>query len=212
MQFKILLTYFICLFLSSCFSAKQKEFRKNGYKHGIFAEITTQKGVITAKLEFEKSPLAVANFIGLAQGIIPNIIKKAGEPFYDGLKFHRVLQGYMIIGGCPNGDGTGNPGYYFFDEFNEFLKHDKPGVLSMQNIGANTNGSIFNITLKSTPVLDNKNVIFGYVINGMDVVNSIQQGDIISKVEIIKIGRKAKAFNPLKIFKKNGFDNMIQLK
>ena len=202
----------VCLFLCSCFSAKQKQIRKLGFGNGVFAVFTTEKGTFVAKLEYKKSSLAVANFVGLAQGIIPNSVKKTGEPFYDGLKFHRVLKGYMIIGGCPKGDGTGNAGYFFFDEFDESLKHDKPGILSMENTGPNTNGTIFNITLKATPVLDNKNVIIGEVISGMDIVNAIQQGDLIKKIEIIKIGRKAKEFNPIKIFEKNGFNNMIKLK
>lgn len=211
MQFRNLYFIIICVSLCSCYTSKQKQIVKLGYTKGIFALIVTEKGNISAKLEYKKSSLATANFIGLAQGITSNSVKKTGEPFYDGLKFHRVLKGYMLIGGCPNGDGTGNPGYYFTDNFNEKLKHDKPGVLSMENIGSNSFGSIFNITLKPTLVLDNKCLIFGEVIGGMDVVNSIQQGDKILKIEIIKIGRKAKSFNPVKVFEKNGFNNMIKL-
>lgn len=198
------------IMLCSCYTPKQKQISKLGYKKGIFAEIITEKGVITAKLEYIKSPLAVANFIGLAQGLIPNTAKKNGIPFYDSLKFQRVLKGYMLIGGCPKGDGRGNPGYYFFDDFDKSLKHDKPGILSFENSGQNNFGCIFNITLKATPVLDNKNLIFGQVISGMDIVNAIQQGELIKKIEIIKIGKKAKEFDPIKVFEKNGFSNMIK--
>lgn len=212
MQFKKLFPLVFGILLCSCYTAKQQQIRKSGFKKGIFAKIVTPKGIILARLEYEKSPLAVASFVGLAQGIIPNTAKKAGVPFYDSLKFHRVLKGYMLIGGCPKGDGTGNAGYYFFDEFNSELKHDKPGILSMDNNGENLNSCIFNISLKASSALDNKYVIFGEIISGMEVANSIQQGDLISKIEIIKIGRKAEAFDPIKVFEKNGFNNMIKLK
>ena len=198
------------LLLCSCYTSKQKQIIKLGYKKGIFAQIITEKGTITAKLEYLKSPLAVANFIGLAKGLIPNTVKKTGMPFYDSLKFQRVLKGYMLIGGCPKGDGSGNPGYYFYDDFNKNLKHDKPGILSFENSGKNNFGCVFNITLKATPVLDNKNLIFGEVVSGIDVLNLIQQGELIKKIEIIKIGKKANKFNPLKVFEKNGFSNMIK--
>lgn len=184
--------------------------RKAGGKKGIFAKITTEKGVILAKLEYEKAPLTVANFIGLTQGLIPNEIKKPGVPYYDGLKFYKVYKAYMLMTGCPKNDGNGYPGYLFADEFHKDLKHDAPGILSMVSNGPNSNGSQFVITLKASPVLDNKNPVFGKVISGMDIVNSVQQGETLLKIEIVRIGKKARAFDPLKVFAQNGFDKMLK--
>ncbi len=206
---KALFILFTLLFVS-CLSPNQKLVKNSGGKKGIFAIITTENGSVIAKLEYEKASLTVANFIGLAQGIIPNDVKKSGEPFYDGLKFYKVFKGYMVITGCPKNDGTGHPGYWFMDEFHPDLKHDSPGVLSMQNSGENKNGCQFIITQRASIVLDNKNPVFGKVVSGMDVVKEIQQGEIIKKIEIVKIGRKAMAFDPLKVFAKNGFDKMIK--
>jgi len=202
--------FLIILTLTACLTPSQKSIKSIGVKKGIFAKITTEKGIIIAKLEFEKAPLTVANFIGLAQGLIPNTFKKSGEPFYDGLKFHRVIKGYMVIGGCPKGDGSGNPGYFFNAEFHKDLKHDKQGILTMENAGALASGSQFIITMRPTPVLDNKNSIFGIVISGLETVNAIQQGETILKIEIIKLGKKAKAFNPIEVFEKNGFSKMLR--
>jgi peptidyl-prolyl cis-trans isomerase A (cyclophilin A) len=200
------------MLLVACLSPNQKIVKKSGSKKGIFAIITTEKGVMLAKLEYEKAPLTVANFIGLAQGIIPNSIKKVGEPFYDGLKFYKVFKGFMLIAGCPKNDGTGHPGYWFMDEFHPDLKHDSPGVLSMQcSNGPNTNGSQFAITMRASITLDNKNTVFGKVISGIDLLKEIQQGEKIVKIEIVKIGRKANAFDPIKVFDKNGFKNMKKI-
>ena len=158
-----------------------------------------------ARLEYDKVPLTVASFAGLAQGIITNQVKKPGEPFFDGLKFYKVFKGYMLMSGCPKNDGSGHPGYLFKGELHKDLKHDAAGVLSMVNNGDSTYGSQFVITLKASPVLDAKYCAFGKIISGMDVANAIQQGESILKIEIIKMGRKAKAFDPFEVFKKNGF-------
>jgi len=195
----------LLLILNSCLTPVQKEFRGYGYKQGLFAKFTTEKGIFIAKLEFEKTPLTVANFVGLAEGSIHNEAKKDGEPYYNGLKFHRVYQGEMLLGGCPIGDGTGHPGYFFQDEFNATLRHDKPGILSMQNWGAVTNGSQFILSLKANPELDDKHTVFGEVIFGMDALKQTQQGDKIITIDIIRIGKKAINFNPVKIFEENGF-------
>ena len=208
-KIKILSTILTLIFIS-CLSPSQKLIKKAGGKKGIFAKITTEKGVIIAKLEFEKVPLTVANFIGLAQGIIPNDVKKNGEPFYDGLKFYKVFKGYMLMTGCPKNDGSGHPGYFFKDEFHKDLKHNAPGILSMVSNGPNSNGSQFIITNRASIVLDNSYPVFGKVISGMEVVNAVQQGDTILKIEIIKIGRKANDFDPIKVFEKNGFSNMLK--
>ena len=169
-------------------------------KEGLFAQIKTSKGVIEIQLEFEKTPGTVGNFVGLSVGKIKNSNKELGKPYYDGLKFHRVINDFMIQGGCPIGTGTGDPGYKFDDEFNADLKHDKPGILSMANSGPATNGSQFFITHIETPWLDNKHTVFGHVIDGLDVVNSIVQDDEIINIKINAVGEKAQSFDPVKAF------------
>jgi len=168
--------------------------------NGLFATISTSKGEIKIELEFEKTPGTVGNFVGLSLGSISNSIKPLGEAYYNGLKFHRVINDFMIQAGCPLGTGTGDPGYKFDDEFHNDLKHDRPGVISMANAGPSTNGSQFFITHVETPWLDNKHTVFGNVINGMDVVNSISQNDEIISIKINAVGDKAKAFDAAKAF------------
>jgi peptidyl-prolyl cis-trans isomerase A (cyclophilin A) len=188
--------------MAALFNA-QACFTNNKYKHlgdGMFAKLTTTKGEILLKLEFEKTPLTVANFVGLAEGAIENTAKDAGVPFYDGLKFHRVIADFMVQGGCPLGTGTGDPGYKFADEFVADLKHDGPGVLSMANSGPGTNGSQFFITHKETPWLDGKHTVFGKVLEGQEVVDAIAQNDILEKIEIIRNGSAAKKFDGAKMF------------
>jgi len=167
---------------------------------GIYANIKTNKGEIVLKLEFEKTPLTTANFIALAEGNMKNKKKELGTPYYDGIKFHRVIADFMIQGGCPEGNGMGDPGYKFSDEFHPDLKHDKGGILSMANSGPNTNGSQFFITHKETPWLDGKHSVFGNVVEGMDVVNSIEQNDLMESVTISRKGSKAKSFDAVKVF------------
>ena len=168
--------------------------------NGLFATLSTSKGEIKIELEFEKTPGTVGNFVGLSLGLINNSIKPLGEAYYNGLKFHRVINDFMIQAGCPFGTGTGDPGYKFDDEFHSELKHDRPGVISMANSGPSTNGSQFFITHVETPWLDNKHTVFGNVIDGMDVVNSISQNDEIISVKINAVGDKAKAFDAAKAF------------
>ena len=169
--------------------------------NGIYAKFNTTKGTILVNLEFEKTPGTVGNFVALAEGNLENDIKSQGTPYYDGLKFHRVIPDFMIQGGCPQGTGTGNPGYKFDDEFHSDLKHDAPGKLAMANSGPATNGSQFYITHVPTPWLDGKHTVFGSVIEGQEIVDAIAQGDEITSLEIIKVGAVAEAFQAVETFR-----------
>ena len=168
---------------------------------GLYARITTNRGSILINLYYKEAPLTVCNFVGLAEGKIKNTAKPAGQPYYDGIKFHRVIskvngdaQDFMIQTGDPLGNGTGGPGYSFADEFVSSLKHTGPGVLSMANSGPATNGSQFFITIVATPWLDGKHTVFGKVIEGQNIVDSTRQGDVMQKVEIIRVGKDAQKF------------------
>ena len=174
-------------------------------QNGIFAIFRTSKGVIKIKLTHDKTPGTVGNFIGLAEGTLKNDVNDTGTPFYDGLKFHRVISDFMIQGGCPQGNGVGGPGYNFDDELHPELKHDRPGTLSMANAGPGTNGSQFFITHKETPWLDGKHAVFGYVVEGQEVINNIVQNDIIEKITIERIGDEAEKWDAVAQF--NAFVN-----
>ncbi|WP_447637589.1 peptidylprolyl isomerase [Flavobacterium microcysteis] len=170
-------------------------------ENGIYAKFNTPKGSILVKLTHDKTPGTVGNFVGLAEGNLENKSRPQGKPYYDGLKFHRVIPDFMIQGGCPQGTGTGGPGYQFDDEFHPELKHDKPGVLSMANSGPGSNGSQFFITHVPTNWLDNKHTVFGHVVEGQDVVDAIAQGDEIQSIEIIREGDEAKKWNAIEAFR-----------
>jgi len=162
---------------------------------GLYAVFDTTKGEIVVELFCDKAPLTVTNFVGLAEGT-KDSNKPKGTPFYDGLKFHRVIKEFMIQGGDPEGTGRGGPGYRFSDELDPTLRHDGPGILSMANSGPNTNGSQFFITHKATPWLDNKHTVFGRVVSGQDVVNGIEKNDVMKTVRIRRIGEEAEKFQP----------------
>lgn len=185
----------ITLFASTFMFAQAKK------QEGIFAEFNTSKGKIVTILEYKKTPVTVANFISLAEGKNPKADQKfKGKPYYNGLKFHRVVADFMIQGGCPDGRGTGGPGYKFDDEIVADLKHSGKGILSMANAGPATNGSQFFITHKATPHLDGRHTVFGHVVSGQEVVDKIVQDDVITSVKIIRVGKEANNFNAEKIF------------
>ncbi len=151
----------------------------------LTAKISTSKGDILCELFHQEAPITVANFVGLALGKISNNDKPLGEPFYDGIIFHRVIPNFMVQGGDPTGTGRGGPGYRFQDEFHPARKHDRPGILSMANAGPGTNGSQFFITHVHTPWLDGKHTVFGRVTEGQDVVDAIVGGDVINSITVI---------------------------
>ena len=170
-------------------------------EHGIYAKFNTTKGAILVKLTHDLTPGTVGNFVGLAEGNLENKIKPQGNKYYDGLKFHRVIPDFMIQGGCPQGTGTGGPGYNFDDEFHPDLRHDSPGVLSMANSGPGSNGSQFFITHIATPWLDDKHTVFGNVVEGQEVVDAIAQGDTLENIEIIREGDEAQKWNAIEAFR-----------
>ena len=170
-------------------------------QEGIYARFTTSKGQILVQLTHDKTPGTVGNFVALAEGNLENSAKPQGTPYYDGLKFHRVIADFMIQGGCPLGTGTGDPGYKFDDEFVSELKHDVPGVLSMANAGPGTNGSQFFITHTATPWLDGKHTVFGKVVEGQDVVDAIAQDDVIETLAIERVGDAAQNWNAVEAFR-----------
>ncbi len=201
-KFLIVLT---CIGLSQCALFNKKETKENivtktypekfdSMPDGMYAQMMTNKGEIVILLHHEQTPMTVCNFAGLAEGNISNTAKEAGVPYYDGLKFHRVIADFMVQGGDPQGTGMGGPGYNFEDEFAPGLKHTEPGILSMANAGPGTNGSQFFITHVATPWLDGKHSVFGKVVEGMDVVNSIAQDDSIQTLTIVRKGTGAEAF------------------
>ncbi len=197
-----LVVYLLAIIVSSCKSVKYPELTD-----GLYADIQTNKGDILIKLYSDAVPMTVANFVSLVQGNNPEVTDSLrGKPYYDGLKFHRVIKDFMIQGGDPTGTGNGDAGYLFDDEFplngkgKLIYKHDAAGILSMANSGPATNSSQFFITHKETPWLDGKHSVFGKVIYGQNIVDTIVQNDYINKVGIIRIGKVAKKFNAPEIF------------
>lgn len=170
-------------------------------KNGIYARFNTTKGAVLVKLTHDLTPGTVGNFVALAEGNLENKARPQGTPYYNGLKFHRVIPDFMIQGGCPQGIGTGGPGYSFDDEFHPSLKHDKPGVLAMANSGPASNGSQFYITHVPTSWLDNKHTVFGNVVEGQDIVDAVAQGDVLESLEIVRVGEEAEKWNAVEAFR-----------
>ncbi|MCP4978134.1 MAG: peptidylprolyl isomerase [Maribacter sp.] len=204
-----LLVLMVALALTSCKTGKHADLGD-----GVFADIQTNKGDIVVKLEHAKTPITVASFVSLAEGSSPFVSEEfKGKKYYDGLTFHRVMKDFMIQGGDPTATGTGSPGYKFKDEFNDSLVHDRKGVLSMANGGPTTNGSQFFITHKPTPWLNGVHTVFGEIMKGMDVLDTIAnvatspapQKDkpvvdvVMTTVEIIRNGKEAKKFDAVQI-------------
>lgn len=193
------ITFLFSAVLIIAFSTSFKK-DKDGLPNGLYASILTAKGTILLQLEMDSTPLTVANFVGLAEGKIKNTARPLGKPYFDSLKFHRVIANFMIQGGDPAGNGTGGPGYDFKDEFKVSLKFTGPGILAMANRGPKTNGSQFFITHVKTEWLNGKHTVFGHVVQGQDVVDKIAQNDYMLSVKIIRKGKKAKKFKAEKVF------------
>ncbi|MDX1445249.1 peptidylprolyl isomerase [Lishizhenia sp.] len=199
MTFRIIAIALISLLITSCVSTKIPNFK---LEDGIYAEIETNRGVMLLNLEYEKAPLTVANFVGLAEGdltVFDTI--EFDQPYYDGLIFHRVIDNFMIQTGDPKANGTGGPGYRFYDETDNGLTHHDAGVLSMANAGPNTNGSQFFITHRSTAHLNGIHTVFGHIVVGQDIVDQTQKGDTIVEMKIIRVGKEARKFDATKTFK-----------
>jgi len=206
MKFKFILFFLLNSIIFSCNN------QYNELEDGIYAEINTSLGKILIQLNYKETPVTVANFIALSKGTHPDVKQQFKEKkFYNGLIFHRVMDKFMIQGGCPLGNGSGNPGYTFDDEINPNLKHDKPGILSMANSGPATNGSQFFITEVPTPWLDGKHTVFGQVISGIEIQDKISnvktaianrpEDDVtINAVNIIKIGESANNFDEVSVW------------
>lgn len=180
---------------------------KAKYGDGLYAQINITEGNVLIRLEMEKAPLTVANFVALAEGTMPNDARAKGEPFYDGLLFHRVINiangdddNFMIQGGDPDGDGTGGPGYQFKNEIHPQLTHSGPGILAMANSGANTNGSQFYITHGARHELDGSYNVFGKVVEGQLNVDQTLKGDKLHYIAIIRVGEAAENFDALATF------------
>ena len=196
----VLLLVFVAI--SSCKSTNYPNLND-----GIYADIQTDKGSILLQLEYENTPITVANFVSLAEGNNVYVAEKyKGKPFYDGLKFHRVVENFIIQGGDPLGIGTGGPGYQFEDEFptnddgNLLLSHNKAGILSMANSGPDANGSQFFITHRQTMNLDGRHTVFGHVVEGQAVVDSIVKDDVMNAIKIVRVGGEAKKFDARQVF------------
>lgn len=205
----------LCLSILMFYSCNNKY---KGLEEGIYADIVTEKGSVVCKLYEQEAPMTVASFITLAEGTNKKATDSLqGKKYFDGLTFHRVVPDFVIQGGDPLANGMGGPGYIFQDEFAKdsanvlIHKHNAAGVLSMANPGPDSNGSQFFITLKPTPWLDNKHTVFGKVVRGMEVVDSIKQKDKIVSVNIVRLGNKAKSFNALEVFDTEmaNFDKVI---
>lgn len=206
----------IAALMVSCSVKIPQSMSKEEYKElkdGLYAQMETSKGNMTIELFEEEAPLTVANFVGLAEGTKENKAKPLGTPYYDGIIFHRVIKDFMIQGGDPDGKGSGGPGYDFEDEFFSDRKHDTKGILSMANAGPGTNGSQFFITEVPTPWLDGKHTIFGQVIDGLEVIDTIanvekgqqdkpKEDIVINHVYIIKKGDKYKNYDGGEAFDK----------
>ena len=202
----------VIVFLTSATSCTKDKYPELG--DGLFAEFVTNKGTMVVKLTPEKTPVTVANFVALAEGKHPLVANKyKDKPYYNGLIFHRVIDNFMIQGGCPQGTGSGSPGYKFGDEFDPELRHDKPGILSMANSGPNTNGSQFFITERPTPHLDDRPSVFGEVVMGLEIQDSISNVEtaqrdrpaedvIIEELNIIRQGFDARRFDAVETWEK----------
>jgi len=219
---KILVTILSLIIVATTFAGvekdkKEKKAKQPKLEEGMYVNFNTTKGTILCKLEFEKAPMTVANFVGLAEGNFSVDTIKYEKPYYNGLKFHRVIANFMIQGGDPQGNGAGGPRHRMYDETRKDLPHSGPGILSMANSDpqgskkpfsntGRTNGSQFFITHTATPHLNGYHTVFGHVFFGQNIVDSIEMNDVMTEVKIIRIGKAANAFNATAVYKKEEYN------
>lgn len=216
---KLLLSILCLTLVATSFAGgdKKKKEKSPKLEAGMYAKFNTTKGIILCELEFEKAPMTVANFIGLAEGNFMVDSINYNKPYYDSVQFHRVIANFMIQGGDPKGNGSGGPSHRMYDETRKDLLHSGPGILSMANSDpqrskipfsntGHTNGSQFFITHNATPHLDGLHTVFGHVIYGQNIVDSIAKGDYMIEVTIIRKGKAAKSFDATSIYKGESFN------
>lgn len=187
------------LLLVACFvlvTADAQRKPKTTYADGLYAEVMTTKGLIVLQLEFEKTPVAVSSFVGLAEGTIDNAVLPPGQPYYNGSRWHRVVPGHVIQCGMPVNSTAGSPGYEYPNEIVPGLSHGAAGRVGVANGGPHTNGSQWYITLGDRSYLDGDYTVFGHVVIGLDVALAITQDDVIQTVRIIRVGTSANSFRP----------------
>jgi len=215
---KLLLSILCFTLVTTAFAGggEDKEVELPKLEDGMYAKFNTTKGIILCVLEFEKAPMTVANFVGLAEGNLKVDTNVYDKPFYDGVKFHRVIADFMIQGGDPLGTGSGGPNHRMYDETRKDLSHSSPGILSMANSdprnskspysnAGKTNGSQFFITHKATTHLDGLHTVFGHVIFGQNIVDKITKNDVMTSVTIIRVGKAAEAFDATAVYKEEAF-------
>lgn len=189
----VFLMLMLIITVSSCAQSNEAKKYLNAYGDGLYGAIEVKGATIFFELYYKRVPLTVMSFVGLATGAFEGHVERNGK-FFDDLTFHRVVDGFVVQGGDPLGNGTGGPGYAFVDEFDSTLRHDSNGIISMANSGPNTNGSQFFITLDATPHLDDRHSVFGKVLEGLDILETVQQDDIMQSVNIYAKGKEAKTF------------------
>jgi peptidylprolyl isomerase len=186
----------IAFCLLAAIGASAQKNKKTTYPDGLYAEVNTTKGLVVIQLEFERTPMTVMNFVGLSEGTLENKALPPGKPYYDSVRWHRVVSGHVIQCGIPNHTTAGDPGYKYPNEIAQGLNHGQAGMVGIANGGWHTNGSQWYITLADRSYLDGDYTIFGHVTTGMDVLPLITEKDYITTLRIVRVGKAASAFRP----------------